>query len=415
MHISSVSSWHATARALVATGLVVATGAGARASGQERARSVTLAAALAAAGRAPELRAATLRTAAASASVGASGGLPPTSLSIGTTSATARAIVTASVPLPVFGTLGANVRVARADVEVARAEQRTGAIDLRLRVTSAWIELAGAQERATLLASSAERGAALATVARRRFEEGDSPRTDAVSAAAAAARSAAAARAAGSGLAAASATLAGLLGWDPTQPLHADPGLAEPEPLGALATLVSRARTRPSVHLAEARSHFAGAQADEASRARWPELSLEGEADIADPTLPGTEVRGSLAISLPLFSGLGDAQRAAEIRHDAALADLDTERRTARAEVITAYRRWEAVAIEARALAAEVLPATREAASLSRRAYEEGEATLVSVLEAERSLAEVEMELVGARAAAALARAELERASGGRP
>ncbi len=333
----------------VVVGLVVAAGGHAHVRAQPHARSVTLAEALAAAGAAPELRGFALRTEAASATADAAGGLPPTSVSVGATSATARLVVAASVPLPIFGTLGAEERVARAGVEVARAEQRTASSDLRLRLAGAWLDLARAQERLALLGADAERAVALVAVARHRVEEGDAPRADAVSATAAAARTTAVAQAGRAVVEASSSALAGLLGWEPSRLLRAAPGLPTVDEPPSLAALLDRARARPSIDLARARSRAAGAEAEQAARACWPELSLEGEAAIADPTLPGTDVRGSLAVALPLFSGRADAQRAAELRHGAALAELVAERRAASADVVTAYRRWEAAAISARA------------------------------------------------------------------
>ena len=320
-----------------------------------------------------------------------------------------------SIPLPVFGTVGASTRVARAGVEVARAEQRAASVDLRFRIASAWIELARSEQRVTLVSAVAERAATLATIARRRFDEGDAPRAESVSAGAAAARSVAAGISSRAEVAATSSTLAGLLGWEPTLLLHAEGGLPDVDDAASLRSLAAAGQVRPSIELAEARSRAASAELNQAARARWPQLSLEGEIALSDATLPGDDFRGGLAIALPLFSGLGDAERAADIRHSAALAELQAERRSARAELVAAYRRWEGAAVAARTLESDVLPATREAETLARRAYEEGATALVSVLDAERALAEVELELVDARAAAALARAALDFSAGARP
>jgi len=390
----------------LAFGLAGAAGA------QVRTRSVSLQEAIEAAARAPETRAARLRTRAAGADLRASGAWPTSSLSVGTTRATARLIVAASVPLPVFGTLGANADVARAEVALAHAEETALALDVRRRAVAAWIDLARAEERRVLLEAATSREDTLAAFARRRFEEGDASHAEAVLAGAAAARLRAEAGVARLAIDGASATLAGALGWDPSIPLHAEGGLPAPADPGRLDDRLAHAREHPNVKVAAARVSSLRAQAMEARRFQWPALSVEGEADIDDPTLPGTDLRAALLLEIPFFGGRSAAAAAASARHAAARAELDATRRATSADAAIAARRLEAALLGARALADEVAPVQRESAVLARRAYEEGAGSLVTVLEAERILAEVEVERVDALAEAALAQADLEAALG---
>jgi len=382
------------------------------ASAQPTPRAVTLQQAIEASSQAPEAQASTLRTRAADADVQAAGAWPASSLSVGTTRSTARFVVGATFPLPVFGTLGANIKVARAAGVEALREEAALRLELRRRVTAAWLDVAHAQERATLLTEAATREDALADFVNKRAEEGDAPHAETVLARAAAARVRAEANAAAASVAAASAALAGVLGWDPLLPLHAEGGLPAPTDTTPVGNPAAGIGAHPGVRLAAARVSSAGARVVEAKSAQWPELSIEGEADIDDPTLPGTDLRAMLVVGIPLFGGRSAGVRAASVRQDAARADLEATRRTAVAERVAAFRRRQASALTAHALAEQVVPAQRESVALVRSAYEEGAGSLATVLEAERTLAEVEIERVDALAEAALAQAELEAAMG---
>lgn len=381
-------------------------------------RALTLAEALAAVATAPELagNAATVR--AATAEVDAAGAWPATSLQVATTRATARVVVGASFPLPVFGTLSAARDRARAELEVTRVEASGAEWDLRWRVAAAWIELARAEARAGLLAAVAEREASLAGLADKRFRAGDSPRLEALSAQVEARRAEAEARSAALDATAAAATLAGLLGLDPAAELTAAPGLPAapaPEALPPMASWLAHADAHPEVRAAEARAHLTDTQKDEADAAGWPGLALEAEASIDDATLPGTDLRGGVALEIPLFAHHGAAVEAAQARQAAARSALDAAQRTRRAEIVAAWRRLDAAATSAQVLTTDVRPAADEAAALARKAYQAGATTLVSVLEAERALADAQLAQLEAQAAAALAQADLEHATGSLP
>src|SRR4051812_7702046 len=121
-------------RSALATGFSVALALGRAHAEAPPARAVTLAEVQAAALAAPAHRAAAVRADAAEAAVGAAGAWPAFSVGVATTISTAHAIVTASVPLPVFGTIGAARDAARADRDAARAETAAVALDQRLRL-----------------------------------------------------------------------------------------------------------------------------------------------------------------------------------------------------------------------------------------------------------------------------------------
>ena len=91
------------------------------------------------------------------------------------------------------------------------------------------------------------------------------------------------------------------------------------------------------------------------------------------------------------------------------LAALDGE---LAGHLAAAHARWQAAVERLTSLEHDVLPASDQAAKLSMQAYREGARDLASALVAERDLAAVRAEINDARAAAAIAFAELRLAAG---
>jgi cobalt-zinc-cadmium efflux system outer membrane protein len=397
---------------------VLAFGGRAARSDERGPRPVTLEAARDAVGHAPRQRTAIARTTAAAEAIPAAGGWPATSFGVFTNYRTARLGLLASLPLPVFGTARArtaSVAIARAERDVATAGATVVELELRRDITRAWLELARAEARAAASATSAQRQAALSEIARQRFDAGDVSHADAVQTDAAARRARARASADATAIGSASAELAALLGWDPDQRLHADGALPSPASIPSLAELRQRRAAHPSARAATAQLAVETTRIAEAQAGRWPSVSLDTEAAFDDPTLPGTDLRVGLTLSLPLLGRHGAAERAAvarshvaQLEHDATVSALD-------GAIVAAYRRFEAARDNATALASDVVPAQRQAAELAREAYTEGAGGLASVLEAERALAEAEVEASDARVDAAIAHAELTWAVGHEP
>lgn len=352
---------------------------------------------------------------AAAEAVEAAGGLPPATVTLGTSRLQPRLIAGVQVPLPVFGRPWAARDVARAERTAAQADADQVNLVLLHDVTVAWYALAHSQARADLATTQATRAARLAQVARRRFDAGDVPLQDAVQASAAAARASAEARSEQAQVAAVSAGLAALLGWDPARPLRARSGLPTRFPnVPSLDSLTARLGSRPALTAADAQVAAAQARVGAAARDRWPQLSLGTEAEAFDPTLPGgPEVRVMLNLEVPLFSRRSAARNTAEAERAAAQADRASLLSSARGALVAAYRRYEAAHLRARGFAQNVVPAAEDAARLSEVAYRQGEGGLVSVLDAQRSLADVLREWVDARLTAATALADLRQAAGG--
>ncbi|HSS03113.1 MAG TPA: TolC family protein [Kofleriaceae bacterium] len=379
---------------------------------------VTLGQALAAAERAPAAQIGGYDIAAAEASIQAASAWPNPSLHVATNRLTARLVAGASVPLPVFGTVGAAQRVVAAEAQVVRAEADLALRDLRHRVVVAWTELARAGGDVVAQRVAARQAAELVTVAEGRRAAGTGADVDVTVAVAARARADVAAAAAVRGEEAASAELAGLLGWDPARRLRAD-GVPPTGPGSELDALRGRLRGHPERAAAERRVASADANVARLASERWPGLALEAELDYDDISVTEgrtawdrTDARIGVALDLPLFARIGDralAARATAQSQRARLAALDAE---LAGRLVATHARWRAAAERLAALEHDVLPAIDRAAALSRQAYREGARDLSSALVAERDLSAVRAEINDARAAAALAFADLAAAVG---
>ncbi|HEX3482474.1 MAG TPA: TolC family protein [Kofleriaceae bacterium] len=379
---------------------------------------ITFDQALAAADKAPAAQIGGHDIAAAEASVSAASAWPNPSLHVGTSRLTARLVASAALPLPVFGTVGAAQRVAAADARVVRAEADLALRDLHHRVAVAWIELARARADIDAQQVAARQAAELAAIAEGRRAAGSAADVDVTVAAAARARADVAVRTAERTEQAASAELAGLLGWDPARRLRAEGALVT-GPGGDLDALRGRLRAHPEHLAAERRVAVADATIDQLQTERWPGLALEGEVDYDDISITEgrtvwdrTDARIGIALDLPVFARIGDRARAARATAQAQRARLAALDADLGGRLAAAHARWRAAIEQLTALERDVLPAHDRAAALSMQAYREGARDLSSALVAERDLTAVRAEINDARAAAALAFAELAQAAG---
>jgi cobalt-zinc-cadmium efflux system outer membrane protein len=400
--------------------LVVFLGAAGVAHADAR-RPITLQTAVAAAKQAPAALVGPHEVAAAEATVDAASAWPSPSLHVATNRLTARLVAGATLPVPVFGTVGAARRQAAAEADVVRAEVELVQRDLQHRVVLAWIALARADGDVVATSIAAQHAAELELIAKGRLSAGVGADVDVTVAAAARARAEVAAAAAERVEDAASSTLAGVLGWDPAQPLRADGSPVTGEPI-ELAALRDRLARHPERAAALRRVDVAEATLDHVLTERWPLLALDGSVSFDDPTFDQTGSNPTLwsrtdaaigvTLELPIFAHVGDKARAAraiEASQRARLAVTDT---ALGAGLYAAYRNWQAASERLRALEHDVVPAQERAAALSAQAYREGARDLASALQAARDLAAVRAEINSGRADAAAAFADLQLAVG---
>jgi cobalt-zinc-cadmium efflux system outer membrane protein len=309
-------------------------------------------------------------------------------------------------------------RHARAEATVVRAQADVDLRGLRHKVVHAWIELARADANVVATALAAQHAAELEVIARGRKEAGVGADVDITIAQAAKGRAEVDADTAERALDAASAELAGLLGWDPTQPLHADGGL-DTGRAAALDTLRAKLLAHPEHVLAQDRVRAATTNIAEVRAERWPRIALEAELQYDDRSITEgqtpwerTDAVVGVAVEVPVFARIGDRTRAARAQQTVERTRLAAVEHELDAGLYATYRRWQAATERLAALERDVLPAQQRAAALSAQAFREGARDLASALQAQRDLAGVQAEVNAARADAASAFADLQLAAG---
>lgn len=280
----------------------------------------------------------------------------------------------------------------------------------RAAMRAAFFDLAAAEEKARLLREFRALGEDSAAASRRRFEQGEIPRTEADRFRLDAARAANDERQAASDLQRARYELARLLGAE----AHAGTLEVIPE-WPAQAARARSSGERPDVRAATHRLQAAERGAELARSIATRDVTVALQADhwpTSSTNIQGTGISYGLSVEIPLHvrhANEGEAQRA-EADLEAARASLERARATAAAEASVAEEEWHA-ADERRAREdSEVAPAAHDVAKGAEFAYAHGATGVLDLLDARRSLKSVELDQVQVRADAAKAWARLEAA-----
>ncbi len=387
--------------------LLLGGSAAAAAEPDTAARAVTLEEAVASADAAPEIIAARAGEMAAAAAVRVARTIPDLEVSMTTNSVTARESASVLVPLPWPGR-GPRVEVATAHLSTAARTREEAIASARQALRTAWFALAAARERGAAAADRETRARRNAEAVAALFSEGrvarlEQVRSDAEAAFAVSERASAEekARAAGS-------ALATLMGLPPGTVVTVAGPLPVPEPEDSLEEAVTRAREgAPEVKVQAATSEAAAAQWRLARRLRAPSLGLNVGADWNDPTQEGTNKFAGVSIAIPVAGSASAAVAGGERDQQAAL--LEQVRRAAAIAAQTAWSETRAGRLRFEAIDHDVLPAARQAADLTRLAYQEGKVDVFRLLDAERLLSEVEVDRADAYEAWGAAHADLMR------
>ena len=378
----------------------------------EARREVTLPEAIARTPELAEVRAGLAGQEVAAANVRAAGKPGDLGLSFATRSQTARESVSASLPLPWLGPRGPRIDVAKGEEVVAAAETGGARADAERDLRVAWFALATAEDRRQVAAEQTARARRNAQAVLDLFEAGRVARLEAKRAEAEAAIAGADDVAAEEGRRGAAASLALLLGLPAGTEVVAAGERPPPAEEAPLALLLERAQADSAeVRIEKAALGTSEARVRLAGRLRWPGLSLEGGADINDPTLPGTDKWIGVALTVPLSGGSSLA--AAQGERSRQTLRLDLARRRAAAAAQSAWSAARTARLRYEALDGQALPAAREGAELARLAYREGRSDLFRLLDAERTLSEVERDRIDAYRSWAEADAEERRLSAG--
>src|SRR5664280_1122725 len=210
---------------------------------------------------------------------------------------------------------------------------------------------------------------------------------------------------------AAGAALAFLVGLSPQAEIGAAGERPPPAPLPELSSLLAKVSSSAELRAADARGRAAAGRGRRTRREGLPALALEGGADIDDPTQEGTDKHLSLGLTIPIGPRAMVLVSSAEEKR--AAADRARLVRSVEAEVVSTWNRAEASRQRLEVLDGATIPAAREAAELSRIAYQEGRLDLLRLLESERTLADIRANRIETWVLWGSQRASLERLVGG--
>jgi cobalt-zinc-cadmium efflux system outer membrane protein len=306
------------------------------------------------------------------------------------------------------------VAAAKVNVEAVSASLVQHGLDLARDVKAAHAALALAQERAAILAESSGLKENIAQLTERRLAAGDIgavdlnlAKLDWIAARDDAARAARQIEMAREQLRA----LAGLKAGQAK--FRAEPALIGEQALADTDQLLETAfASRPDLRAAELGVEAAG------KRARWERskivalglmLSSKGVGTYGIRTGPG------LAADVPLFQRNQGGIRRADAEVERAALDYTALREQVEREVRESRVRLEAAREALARVRGEILPATRDAVKLAEQAYQAGDTSYLTLLEARRRIHATLLAEAEAAAEARRAAAELERSIGTKP
>jgi outer membrane protein, heavy metal efflux system len=317
-------------------------------------------------------------------------------------------------PLEVLWQRRRRVEWATVNLDAVAAAALQSGLDLARDVRIAFHDLAFAERRAAVARDNVALRARIAGMAQKRLEAGDISEMDASLARTDAKSAAEDARKRERDIDTARERLRILMGLrGNTVVLHASVPNAEAAPLPEWRTLVEKAMSqRPDLRAAELQVEAA------AKRARWERSRLTALVapllSVKDIGSSGIRAGPGLAAEVPLFDrNQGGAARADAEVHRAAMRYA-----VLRDQVEGEIR--EALALERQAaeslaqLRAEVLPEIENSIRLAEKAYGQGDAPYLFVLEATRQRFDIDGRMEDARAAVRRARVQLEHGVGGK-
>jgi outer membrane protein TolC len=379
-------------------------------AGEETVRTVTLEEAVASADRAPETIAAHAGEQAAEAGVRVARAFPDAEISLTTNSVNARDALSVLLPLP-WPARGRRIEAATSNVLTAGRTRDAARASARQTLRAAWFALAAAEDRSQAAADRRSRAGRNAAAIAALLAEGRVSRLEQVRADAELALARSEGASVDEALRTAGGALALLMGLDAGTAVTTGGARPLPGAEGALDESVSRAReASPDVRLQAAAADAAAARLRLARRLRVPGIGLNAGAEWNDPTQEGTNSFVGVSVTIPFGSAGTAAVALGERDQQAAL--LERERREAVLAAEAAWGKARAARLRFEAIDKELLPAARQAADLTRLAYQEGKVDIFRLLDAERLLSDATVDRAGAYEAWGVADADLLRATG---
>ena len=298
---------------------------------------------------------------------------------------------------------------AQAGIEASGARLADAMRTVRDSVVRAYVAAVAAREGASVLEATAASLEKSAAIARAREVAGDASTAERIQVEVAAGRfraDADTARTVARGSVLALETLAGLPAA-PDLPLASSledvattlPGALASDPLDADVL-----EHRPDLGALRATERRQEAEVALQRAFRVPDPTLSVQYERAPPTQTNT-AGVAVSLPLPLWNRNEGAIRSAEVALDAARLDSARAKALARADLVATREALDAAEKRARRFDADLIPAAAKARETVAFAYAEGGASLLELLEAERSANDVKLAALAARADLLSARA----------
>ncbi len=176
------------------------------------------------------------------------------------------------------------------------------------------------------------------------------------------------------------------------------------------AALVERLVERnPRLLAARASTERQRELASQAKQARWPDLDVTV---FREEELDKTSNGVAVGLKVPLWNANRGEIARAEAAVNVASAEADRTRLDLLAELEERVKDLDVANTQVQTLSKEILPSAAESLRIARRSYEEGETSILDLLDAERTFRETQREAAESRLALALAVTDIKRLVG---
>jgi outer membrane protein, heavy metal efflux system len=211
--------------------------------------------------------------------------------------------------------------------------------------------------------------------------------------------------------AAAAEALVRLLAVEPLpRPLVVEAGAPrDVAPTGRQEVLQRLVERNPELLAARAHAERQRELVSQAKKARLPDLDV---AVFRDRELDKSSDGVSFGIRVPLWNANRGEIARAEAASSVASAEAERRRIALAGELEERLRDLDVAGAQVQTLEKEILPSASESLRLARRSYEEGETSLLDLLDAQRTFRDTQREAVESRLALALAVTDIQRLVG---
>lgn len=316
--------------------------------------------------------------------------------------------VSQSIPWP--GTFAAGVRAGDRASDVLRADAAALRWDLASEAKKAFARLVAARALFDVARAAEEDARALRDLVSRRVDLGESREADRIKATVEWLRQQRSLAAAERQAESAEMVVRALAVEALPRPLSVTPAALPPmPPLDRDAAVAETVARNPRLAAARAESARRGAVLSVARRGRMPDLDA---AFFRNEELDKRATGFSLGLKIPLWN----ANRGEIARAEASAAIAGAEADRARIDLVTdlegRLKDLRIAAAQAALLNGDLLPAATQSVGLARFSFEEGETSLLDLLDAQRTYRDTEREAAEARLAVSLALADVQALAG---